>query len=187
MDLRELSARSGVPVATIKYYLREGLLPIGPREGGSRSRYDDLHLRRLALIRLLVEAHGLSLAAVRRITVAIDAGDPGDARRALVPSIADEPDLPLEDVDRFLDGLPGRVPRDGPERILLARALRDLRCVRGDVDADVFRPHARAAGWLVDEESGVVREDPSDAVASAAAFDAALTALRSFARVGGRP
>nr|MDT0525976.1 MerR family DNA-binding transcriptional regulator [Streptomyces sp. DSM 41633] len=31
MRLAELSERSGVPTATIKYYLREGLLPAGRR------------------------------------------------------------------------------------------------------------------------------------------------------------
>ena len=59
MELRELSARSGVPVPTIKYYLREGLLTSGTDRPGTRADYDVAHLRRLGLIRLLVEVHRL--------------------------------------------------------------------------------------------------------------------------------
>ena len=36
MRIAELSNRSGVPVPTIKYYLREGLLPFG-RQGDQRN------------------------------------------------------------------------------------------------------------------------------------------------------
>jgi DNA-binding transcriptional MerR regulator len=184
MELRELSARSGVPVPTIKYYLREDLLRSGTDSPGGRADYDEAHLRRLGLIRLLVEVHRLPLGRVRDLVGAIDGGAP--AWSMTLPSMTVDPDVPLDEVDRFLDGLPGKPGRDGPERILLARALRDLRRVRGDVDVSVFRPHARAAGWLADEETAEVREEPEAAVVAAAAFDAALAALRALARVGAR-
>src|ERR1700716_801088 len=45
MRMAELSAESGVPVATIKYYLREGLLPPGERTSRNQARYDDVHVR----------------------------------------------------------------------------------------------------------------------------------------------
>ena len=185
MELRELSARSGVPVPTIKYYLRESLLASGTDRPGARADYDETHVRRLGLIRLLVEVHRLPLGRVRDVVRAIDVGEPAWSMMG-VPSVTIDPDLPFDEVDRFLDGLPGRPPRDGPERTVLARALRDLRRVRGDVDVSVFRPHARAAGWLVDEETADVREDAEAAVAAGAAFDAALAALRALARVGTR-
>ena len=38
MLMAELSRRSGVPVATIKYYLREGLLPPGEAISGDPCR-----------------------------------------------------------------------------------------------------------------------------------------------------
>ncbi|MGA8332023.1 MAG: MerR family transcriptional regulator, partial [Mycobacterium sp.] len=50
MRLAELSARSGVPATTIKYYLRLDLLHSGERLSSTWSAYDDSHLRRLTLI-----------------------------------------------------------------------------------------------------------------------------------------
>ncbi len=39
MLMAELSRRSGVPVATVKYYLREGLLPSGVTTSATRAEY----------------------------------------------------------------------------------------------------------------------------------------------------
>lgn len=72
MRMAELSRRSGVTVATIKYYLREGLLPRGERTGPNQASYDDTHVQRLHLIRALVEAGGLSLDAVRGVLDALE-------------------------------------------------------------------------------------------------------------------
>ena len=58
MWMSELSSRSGLPVPTIKYYLREQLLHAGEAVGATRARYDDSHVRRLRLVRALTEAHG---------------------------------------------------------------------------------------------------------------------------------
>ena len=71
MRISELSSTSGVPVATIKYYLREGLLPEGARTSATQAQYDEGHASRLALIRALVGAAGLSIAEVRRVLAAI--------------------------------------------------------------------------------------------------------------------
>jgi DNA-binding transcriptional MerR regulator len=54
MRMAELSRASGIPVATIKFYLREQLLPAGERTGPNQSRYGEEHLRRLRLIRGLL-------------------------------------------------------------------------------------------------------------------------------------
>lgn len=70
--MSELSERSGVPVATIKYYLREGLLPPGEAVGATRAVYDDAHVRRLRLIRALVGIAGLGLDRVRDVLAAVD-------------------------------------------------------------------------------------------------------------------
>ncbi|WP_134669374.1 MULTISPECIES: MerR family transcriptional regulator [unclassified Amycolatopsis] len=70
--MAELSAESGIPVATIKYYLREGLLPAGERTSPNQARYGEEHVRRLKLIRALVEVGGLSVATVREVVAAVD-------------------------------------------------------------------------------------------------------------------
>src|SRR4051812_10865904 len=64
MRMAALSRASGVPVPTIKFYLREGLLPPGRRTSPNQSQYDEAHVRRLALIRSLTEIGGYSLATV---------------------------------------------------------------------------------------------------------------------------
>ncbi|MDX8054851.1 MerR family transcriptional regulator [Lentzea sp. BCCO 10_0798] len=75
MRVGELSKRSGVAVPTIKYYLREGLLPAGVLTSPNQAHYDDEHLRRLRLVRALVDVGGLSIASVREVLVAIDTRD----------------------------------------------------------------------------------------------------------------
>ncbi|MBW4717490.1 MerR family transcriptional regulator [Saccharothrix obliqua] len=75
MRIAELSRRTGVPVPTIKFYLREGLLPAGELTSPNQARYGDVHLHRLRLVRALVEVGGLSIAAVRDVLGALDDPD----------------------------------------------------------------------------------------------------------------
>lgn len=67
MWISELSARSGVSVPTVKFYLREGLLHGGEATGATRTQYDETHVARLRLVRALVEIAGLSLPRVREV------------------------------------------------------------------------------------------------------------------------
>lgn len=70
MRIAELSRDSGVPVPTIKYYVREGLLDPGQLTSPNQAQYDDSHVRRLKLIRALAEVAGLSIAAIRLLVAA---------------------------------------------------------------------------------------------------------------------
>jgi DNA-binding transcriptional MerR regulator len=70
LRIAELSRDSGVPVPTIKYYLREGLLDPGQLTSHNQAQYGDSHLQRLKLIRALAEVAGLSLAAIRQVLAA---------------------------------------------------------------------------------------------------------------------
>jgi DNA-binding transcriptional MerR regulator len=60
-----------VPVPTIKFYIREGLLPRGEPTAPNQARYGEAHLRRLALIGTLQRA-GLSLAVIKQSLYAMD-------------------------------------------------------------------------------------------------------------------
>ena len=75
MRIGELSAASGVPLPTVKYYLREGLLPAGERTARNQADYGPEHVARLRLIRALIEVGGLSIADTRSVLAASD--DPG--------------------------------------------------------------------------------------------------------------
>ena len=72
MWLAELSARSGVPIPTIKYYRREGLLPPGETVGSGRAQYDERHVERLRLVRALVGVAGMPITRVREVLAVVD-------------------------------------------------------------------------------------------------------------------
>ncbi|GAA2397121.1 MerR family transcriptional regulator [Streptomyces glaucosporus] len=72
MRIGELSRRTGVSVPTIKFYVREGLLPPGRLTSPNQAHYDEEHERRLRLIRALIGIGGLSVAAVADVLAAID-------------------------------------------------------------------------------------------------------------------
>jgi hypothetical protein len=55
----ELAEQADMPVATVKYYLREGLLQPGHVTGPRRAEYDESHVRRLRILRLLREVGGV--------------------------------------------------------------------------------------------------------------------------------
>ncbi|MFE3742536.1 MerR family transcriptional regulator [Streptomyces sp. NPDC059134] len=72
MRMAELSERSGVPTATIKYYLREGLLRPGRRINATQAAYDEEHLRRLRLVRALIQVGRMPVATAREVLVAVE-------------------------------------------------------------------------------------------------------------------
>jgi DNA-binding transcriptional MerR regulator len=87
MRLAELSKRAGLPPTSIKFYIREGLLPAGAVHARNQASYGGQHLERLELIRALREVAGLPLEAVGRVTRELDRGwqgNPfGEAMRAM--------------------------------------------------------------------------------------------------------
>lgn len=72
MRISQLSERTGVSVASIKYYTREGLLPGGKHTGYNSTDYGETHVARLRLIRALIDTGGLPIAAAGRVIAAID-------------------------------------------------------------------------------------------------------------------
>ncbi|MFE6174236.1 MerR family transcriptional regulator [Streptomyces sp. NPDC056464] len=72
MRLAELSERSGVSTSTIKYYLREGLLAPGRQINTTTAEYDEEHLRRLRLIRAMIQVGRMPVATVREVLGHVD-------------------------------------------------------------------------------------------------------------------
>jgi DNA-binding transcriptional MerR regulator len=72
MLVSELAERADVPLATVKYYLREGLLPAGETTGPRRAEYDEDHLRRLRVLRMLREVGGVPVTSLRQVADALD-------------------------------------------------------------------------------------------------------------------
>ncbi|GGB89707.1 transcriptional regulator [Knoellia flava TL1] len=78
MRLAELSTETGVSVATLKYYLREGLLHAGRAMSRTQAEYDETHVDRVRLVRALSEVGGLSLATIEQVLEVIT--EPGTDR-----------------------------------------------------------------------------------------------------------
>ncbi len=72
MLVSELAGRADMPVATVKYYLREGLLQPGHVTGPRRAEYDETHVRRLRILRLLREVGGVPVTNLRLVMDALD-------------------------------------------------------------------------------------------------------------------
>lgn len=75
MQISELVRVTGVPLATVKYYLREGLLPAGRRVTARSSEYGPQHARRLVLLRVLRTLGAIPVSRLRELVDATD--DPG--------------------------------------------------------------------------------------------------------------
>ncbi|GAB96767.1 DNA-binding transcriptional MerR regulator [Kineosphaera limosa] len=75
MRLKELAATSETSVASIKYYLREGLLPPGRAVNARLAEYDDSHVRRLMLIAALRGIIGASIEDIAALLRRVDDPD----------------------------------------------------------------------------------------------------------------
>jgi DNA-binding transcriptional MerR regulator len=200
MRISELSKASGVPIPTIKFYLREGLLPQGRLVAANQAEYVDDHLRRLRLIRALAEVGGLPLATVREVLRAVDDPDLpihealGTAHSALGPDLGQEDDPAVAEaraeMDRFLQELGWDVSPDSPGRHELAVALATLRRLDWpNADARLFTRYAKAADRLAAFEvqgttpTGATRGETMErAVIGTVVFEAVLEALRRLAQ-----
>jgi DNA-binding transcriptional MerR regulator len=200
MKISELSRTTGASVPTIKYYLREGLLPPGSSTGPNQAEYGEAHVHRLRLVRVLMDVGGLSIAAIREILDAIaDEGlsiheVAGRAQYALSPPAIEGEDVPedlrraREDVDRFLGELGWHTTVDAPGRRALADALVSLWRLGRNFDVEVFRPYARLADELAAHEVTIIEPDMTRAeaveavVVGVVVFEAALVALRRLAQ-----
>jgi MerR family copper efflux transcriptional regulator len=74
MRIGELSAKTGVPAKTIRYYEDIALLPRPPRTAGGYRHYDGSAIGRLSFIRA-AQSIGLSLGEIREILGLRDRGE----------------------------------------------------------------------------------------------------------------
>jgi DNA-binding transcriptional MerR regulator len=166
MWMAELATRSGLPVATIKFYLREGLLPPGEATGATRTRYDDGHVRRLRLIRALTDVAGLRLDTVRAVLEGIDGARSwheavGSAHTRIGGPVTDEIPPSATAVAR-VDGLLARqqwqLTPGSPHALLLARTLDTLDGLGHPVSDQLLDLYAATMRPLAAYEVNSVRE-----------------------------
>ena len=107
--ISELSSQTEVPVATIKFYLRERLLHEGVRTAATQAHYDQSHVARLRLIRALLGPGGLSVSAAYQVIQAIE--EPPESVYELLGVAANAVAGPnLEDALRALDEAGFKLP-----------------------------------------------------------------------------
>lgn len=197
--IQDLSKTSGVSVASIKFYLREALLPPGDPTRPGRSYYDDAHVKRLAVIRAMRDVGGLSIDVIRRALAAVDApaADAVDAIApaidALAPARSEPPvDATLRKARAMVDELFTReklaVRAEAGSRETVARTLAalwrvgmplelpELRiyldAMRGIADLEIARPETRAM-LLSEKETSLLR-----AILGTVLFEPLLVGLR---------
>ncbi len=74
MAISELSKLSGIPLSTIKFYIREKMLPKPVKTSKTRARYSQKHLDRLTLIKKIQKEGKIPLNKIKEIIEMIDLG-----------------------------------------------------------------------------------------------------------------
>lgn len=198
--ISELSDRTGVAVPTLKYYRREGLLPSGVATAVNQADYDEGHVRRVRLIRSLLELGKLSIADVRSVLSAVDDESVsvheafGTAQDAMVNDLPrDSPTYrdALDEVDRFVRRHRLRVRPEAAVRGLLADAIVFLGAFgqedgNGRVETEIFDGLLATALAQAEFEIASVpdvsrAEQVEYSVVGTVAFEIAAAALRRMA------
>lgn len=160
MRISELAQLSGLPVATIKFYLREGLLPPGTPISRTQAEYGDTHLERLRLIRALRDIADLPVATVGTVLAAVDDEELplldllGVTQTAVAgfKASASASEDGLELASQLLADLDWTLTTDSPLVDSLARVLDVLHGEGEPVDAESLRPWADAARAVAEVE-----------------------------------
>lgn len=195
MRISELSERSGVPVATVKYYLREGLLAPGEVLNARESAYSEEHLAKLRLIRGMVHVLGASVTQVREVLSIIETPDQspleamGKATSALPTIGTSGDDSPTEEPRRalrLLARLGYRFAADTPSVRQLETALELAESVGITLDDAQIEVYGDAARVIARADfARIPWEQPDAAIAFAvlgtALYEPVLLALRRLA------
>ena len=75
MTISELSSLADLPLSTIKFYIRESLIPGPKKTRGTRAYYDEGHLHRLRLVKKIQTEGNLPLSKVKEIIGMIEDGE----------------------------------------------------------------------------------------------------------------
>ncbi len=74
LKIGEIAKRSGVPISTVRYYVKEGLLPSPEKVNKKMAYYDEACIQKLEAIQHLQEKRFYPLAVIRNILRRMDDG-----------------------------------------------------------------------------------------------------------------
>jgi len=190
--ISELGEVTGVPVHTLKYYLREGLLMPGLATSRTRAEYGPEHVERVRLVRALVDPGGVGIAGVRAILEALDAPPPsrhdlyGVAACAMPAPAADHP--VDGEATTLVEALGWQVAADAPAMRSLSAAVRAAEAAGIGLSAVLLRQYAEAMRGVAEVDLQVAERasSPQEAmrtvVIGTVMLDPVLLALRRVAQ-----
>jgi DNA-binding transcriptional MerR regulator len=186
LKISELAEQSGVPVATVRHYLREGLLPEPVKTSRNMAYYPPEFVDRIRVIKQLQEERFMPLRVIRdllerddaepeRLRAMIDLEDKileralgGERERVPVSEVGERYDMPKEVLDRLAEldvighGRGGYSPSD----VRIVEAISRFRAGGYDESIgftvyDTIR-YKEALAPLVAQEAQVLRERLGD-------------------------
>jgi DNA-binding transcriptional MerR regulator len=192
MRISQLSERAGLPVGTVKFYLRTGLLHPGVHINATNADYDESHVRRIRLIRALFEVGRLSHAEIMQVIRATEL--PADQLAVGLKTVHDaagHPETPHQPQDlspalAALEELGWTVEPGSPHVSSLAHALEALANLGLPASSRRLHVYAAAAEQLAEADVEWLREaDEADKVlvgtAATVLWGALFSSLRHLA------
>jgi DNA-binding transcriptional MerR regulator len=208
LKMRELEQETGVGRETIRFYLREGLLPEPERPKRNVARYSQIHVDRLKAIKRLQQERFLPLNVIKTIMKAQDAetaggiggfiglenalypllGDPKNLEPRKLEQVAEEAGLGVDEVHELVQiGFVQPDTRDGAiwldsrnARIVsLWRQIKDAGFTEElGYSANEWRVYAEFLDWLVREEVTTFYEKLAERVGQSEAATMASEGVR---------
>jgi DNA-binding transcriptional MerR regulator len=154
VKVSELATRAGIRLSAVKFYQREGLLPDGVKTAPNQVAYDETHVKRVRLIRALLETGGLSIAATKEVITAVDAegmsmADTFGVAQQAMSTPRTTPSVPSAEsrdvVMRLAQSQGWMFLPDNPGIDAAARALDGLRAIDFTLTDDYLSAYATAA------------------------------------------
>jgi len=154
VKVSELATRAGIRLSAVKFYQREGLLPEGTKSAPNQVAYSEAHVKRVRLIRALLETGGLSIAATKEVITAVDAegmsmADTFGVAQHAMSTPRTSPSAPSAEsrdlVIRLAQSQGWSFLPDNPGIDAAARALDGLRAIDFTLTDDYLSAYATAA------------------------------------------
>jgi DNA-binding transcriptional MerR regulator len=197
MKISTVCEQAGVASTTLKYYIREGLVPEGERVGANKTEYRDAHVQRARLARALIETGGLSVASARLVLAALDAHQDSlayvfeAAQRALTGGAAAGAAASAQSrkrVGELIGTKNWKATTDNPGYELAAAALDGFGAIGYAPSAEYLAGYADAAATVAATDLGALqsRQDPAEIaelmVVGTVLGDALFAGLRRLAQ-----
>jgi len=191
MRISQLSERAGLPIGTVKFYLRTGLLPAGRSLNATQADYSESHLERLRLIRALIEVGRLSVAEIQSVLESVDHPTTTEAGLDAVHQVTslkgrDPSEIEVASAHELVMSLGWTIEPDSPHLTSLARAIAALDSIGLPPTATRLKVYAEAASHVARNDVNWVLDAPQDqqvelALVSAVLWEALLSSLRRLA------